>query len=213
MKLILILLRVESMPAKKRLCVSCKERKDVLSGYICNVGFLCSEACRKNYGQKNTAKILNKVRATKEKAIKVRHKVRTKELRTRIQWYAMLQIERNRNILIRDRGKPCCTCGATNPNIKYDAGHMFAVGRGGADRRRFNEFNIHKQCSVQCNQHGSGMREEYRQFIIETYGPDRLAWLTDQSNFPTLKEQFPHWTDIEKEILRYRKLNKLQEGK
>ena len=201
------------MTVSKRRCINCRTFNPVSDGIVSNFGFLCSKDCQREYGMTYTASIQTKLAEKKEKEIKARHKVRTKEIRTRVKWYSMLQIEVNRSILIRDRGKPCCTCGNTNPNIKYDAGHMFAVGRGGADRRRFNEFNIHRQCSLNCNQHGSGMREEYQKFIIETYGPDRLAWLTDQSNFPTLKEQFPHWTDIEKEITRYRKLNKLQEDK
>ena len=197
------------MPAKKRLCVSCKERKEVSTGIICNVGFLCSDDCRKNYGIKNAQKMVSKDRATKEKIVKTRHKVRTKELRSRTEWYNLLQTEVNRYVRNRDINEPCCTCGTTNHGIKYDAGHCFT--RAARPDLRFNIHNIHKQCSVKCNQHGSGMRHEYKLFIDNKYGPNHFDWLKGYHR--PLNEEFPHWTDIEKEIIRYRKLNKLQESK
>jgi hypothetical protein len=148
---------------------------------------------------------LGKVKATKEKAIKTRHVKRKKELRTRTQWYDLLQVEVNKLVRIRDINEPCCTCGTTNPNIKYDAGHCFT--RAARPDIRFELTNIHKQCSVKCNQHGSGMRHEYQLFISGKYGAGELKWLKDESEHDSLKKQFPHWTDIEKEIKRYRKLN------
>jgi hypothetical protein len=48
------------------------------------------------------------------------------------------------------------------------------------------------------------MRSEYRDFIASKYGADHLEWL--DGHHPSLKEQFPHYTDIKNEIARYRKL-------
>jgi len=119
---------------------------------------------------------------------------------TRSQWYDRLQTLVNQYVTkVRDVGKPCCTCGTTN-NIKYDAGHLFT--RKARPDIRFDLFNIHKQCSVNCNQHGAGMRHEYKRFIVDTYGPLELMRLERVGK--SLKEQFPTWCDIELEIIRYR---------
>lgn len=124
-------------------------------------------------------------------------------LRTRNDWFDILQEEVNRHVLLRDRDKGCCTCGTRN-QIKYDAGHY--LSRGARPELRFELTNIHKQCSVNCNQHGSGMRAEYQEFIREKYGEAHLDWL--KGPHPSLKEQFPTIESIKKEISRYRQLNK-----
>ena len=196
------------MTVSKRRCINCRTFNPVSDGIASNFGFLCSKGCQREYGLTYTVSIQAKVADKKEKAIKVRHKAKAKELRTRTEWYNLLQTEVNKYVRIRDAGEPCCTCGTTNPNIKYDAGHCFPVGRGGRDPRRFLLMNIHRQCSVNCNQFGSGMRHDYEAFISTKYGHDRYLQLKNESNWPLLKDQFPHWTDIEKEIIRYRKLNK-----
>lgn len=129
---------------------------------------------------------------------------RKKEVKTRKEWFSKLQTEVNYYVLhVRDKGKPCCTCGTTN-DIKYDAGHYRSIGA--CKELRFELKNIHKQCSVNCNQWGSGMRAEYQEFIRCVYGEETLNWLDGPHK--QLKDQFPHWTDIEKEVLRYKKLNR-----
>jgi len=129
-----------------------------------------------------------------------RDRLKTKQLRPRNNWFARLQILVNQWVRYRDRLEPCCTCGTTNQNIKYDAGH-FHTKKARPDIR-FELTNIHKQCSVKCNQHGSGMRKEYSEFIVEKYGKDHLDWLNSPQ--PSLKEVFPNWQDIENEIKKYR---------
>lgn len=133
---------------------------------------------------------------------KAETKRRKKALRSRTEWFDILQVLVNQYVLYRDRNEPCCTCGTTKPDVKYDAGHYRS--RGACQELRFELTNIHKQCSVTCNVHGSGKRAEYNEFIKEKYGEDHYNWLIGPH--PTLKEQFPHWEDIEKECQRYRKL-------
>ena len=124
---------------------------------------------------------------------------------TRSDLFQKLQSLVNQYVLhIRDAGKPCFTCGTTN-DIQYHAGHRFHAGSGGGDRRRFMEINIHKQC-VRCNNFKSGASAEYDARFIKVYGQEKLDWLKDLSQHPTLKEQFPTKQDIEKEIDRYRRL-------
>lgn len=137
------------------------------------------------------------------KEAKAKHRVDKERIKKRSEWYSQLQKLVNQYVLyVLEKDAPCRTCGTTNPNIKYDAGHY--ISRGARPELSFEITNIHKQCSVQCNQHGSGMRAEYRDFIIDKYGEDHRQWL--EGPHPTLKEQFPHYTDIKAEIQRYRKL-------
>lgn len=145
----------------------------------------------------------NREKGTKkiEKEERKETRQKKKELMTRTQWYSKYQKIVNQYVTkVRDVGKPCCTCGTTNPNIKYDAGHCFTMAA--RPDIRFDLKNIHIQCSVKCNQYGSGMRSEYKKFIVVTYGQSELDRLEIRGK--NLKEQFPNWQDIELEIIRYR---------
>ena len=171
---------------------------------------LCSYECARIVAEKADKKVKQE-KVRKAKAVKKAFKARTRELKekakTRAEWFADLQKEVNAYVRYRDKDEPCCTCGTRN-DIKYDAGHYRS--RGACKELRFELTNIHKQCSVRCNQHGSGMRAEYRDFIIRKYGADHLAWL--DGPHPSLKEQFPTIADIRAEIARYRKLNREARG-
>ncbi len=194
--------------ANKRMCKHCKKwNEDFIKT---NIAVFCDVDCAYKFAvakqEKEQAKLIKKLKSNgvkKEKAERAETKQRKKELMTRSQWYNRLQGLVNQYVrLVRDINEPCCTCGTSNPSIKYDAGHFFT--RAARSDIRFELTNIHKQCSVRCNQHGSGMRNEHEKFIIEKYGQDHLDWLILEK--PPLKEQFPNWQDIELEILRYRKL-------
>ena len=190
------------MANSKRKCKSCRKFKPVETGIVAGLGFFCSNDCRVDFGINNAAKVRDKAKEQKAKEQKKKDVKRTKELMTRREWYDKLQALVNQYVKIRDTNEPCCTCGNTNPNIKYDAGHF--IPQKGVDPRRFELTNIHKQCSLNCNQYGSGKRAEYRDFIANKYGVEHLEWLENEVNHKSLKERFPHWQDIEKEILRYR---------
>ena len=141
--------------------------------------------------------------AAKEKAQRAQTRADKERLRKRADWYKILGPLVNQYVLhIRDKDEPCCTCGKANQAVKYDAGHYLSVGAHGS--LRFELTNIHKQCSVNCNQHGSGMRAEYNEFIKAKYGQEHYEWLNGKH--PTLKNTFPHYEDIKAEIERYRKL-------
>ena len=188
------------MANSKRECKYCKEYSaefiKVPAGTFCTFDHALKFA---NEKQSRDAK---RARSKADRKDRATTKQRKKELMTRTEWYNKLQTLVNQYVKYRDRNEPCCTCGTTNPNIKYDAGHFFT--RAARPDIRFELTNIHIQCSMKCNQHGSGMRAEYTQFIIKRYGADHLAWL--ESEGKPLKEQFPSWENIEKEIIRYRKL-------
>jgi len=176
-------------------CWNCKAKGCIgiaqLKGY-------CTVECQAKLG----LYLSKKKRIADDKLFKRETKQRKKEVRKMSEWFEILQKLVNQYVTkVRDADQPCCTCGTTN-DIKYDAGHF--ISRGASSELRFELTNIHKQCSVNCNQYGSGMRAEYNEFIINKYGQEHYEWLIGPH--PLLKDQFPHWTDVEKEISRYRKL-------
>ena len=191
------------MANSKRKCKNCGERVRLYI-VVNNVAY-CNFEALVQYGIKNKSK-------GKEIAYKAQKKkdvIRKKELMTRSQWYNKLKTEIHRWIVhVRDKDKGCYTCGKTDPSVKYDCGHRHHAGRGGGDRRRFIEENLHKQCSVNCNQHGSGMPVEYDLALDVEYGKSFADKLRCVGDYPTLKELFPTHHDIEAEIKRYRLLNK-----
>lgn len=172
---------------------------------VVNNSAFCKFEFAVKYANENKAKGAE----IKRKSQKKKDIVRKKALMTRSQWYTKLKTEIHRWVVhVRDKDKGCYTCGKTDPSVKYDAGHRHHAGRGGGDRRRFMPKNIHKQCSVNCNQFGSGMPVEYDLALDNEYGKGFSDELKCVDNYPTLKEQFPTHHDIELEIKRYRELLK-----
>lgn len=180
--------------------------------------FFLQKACFKPECLDAWSKIdrLSKKDATKKvkdiafKIQRKKDKHRLKELMSRGDWYQKLQRVVNKYVLhTRDKGLACATCGTLN-NIKYDAGHYIAVGKNMS--LRFELTNIHRQCSVQCNQFGRGMPVEYDDFIKEKYGVGHYNWLNTKflchKPHPSLKELYPTWQDIEAEIKRFNALIK-----
>ncbi|QDP63216.1 MAG: putative protein ninG [Prokaryotic dsDNA virus sp.] len=187
----------------KRKCKSCGDYVRVYvitpKGVFCNI----DSAVKYSYANKSKGADIQR------KEQKKKDTVRKKELLTRSQWYNLLKTQIHRWVVhVRDKDKGCYTCGKTDPSVKYDCGHRHHAGRGGGDRRRFIEENLHKQCSVNCNQYGSGMPVEYDKALDVEYGKGFAANLACVANYPTLKELFPTHNDIELEIIRYKKLIK-----
>lgn len=175
-------------PKQTKKCRSCKDEFSPFN----TLEKMCIP-CAIKKGRENKQKEFNKETRRLKKSVKKRS-----------EWYADLQTEVNKYVRLTQNDQPCCTCRTNKPDIKYDAGHFISVGAN--KDLRFELTNIHRQCSVQCNQFGSGMRYEYTLFIIDKYGQDHLDWL--KGPHKSLKEVFPTHKDIEAEIKRYRKLNR-----
>lgn len=107
---------------------------------------------------------------------KVREKIELKEkLKTKSEWLKDLQKVFNEFIRLRDKNKPCISCG--KPLIgKYDAGHYFTVGS--YPNIRFNEDNVHGQC-VECNQHKHGNINEYSLHLPNRIGQEQFNKLLE----------------------------------
>lgn len=201
------------MANRRKKCKRCGEYHDAESGVQLPAGFFCSKEHAIEHGIEASRKRSERLRARAVRAQAEEAKNAAKRDRERI---AKRKKELNRShhldqlqklvnqwvVHVRDKDKPCCTCGTTNPFIKYDAGHYRS--RGACPEARFILTNIHRQCSVRCNVHGSGMRSEYIDFIRAEYGREHLDWLDGPHQ--SLKELLPDADAIDAEMARYRKM-------
>lgn len=104
------------------------------------------------------------------------------KIKTTSDWRNELQTLVNRFVLLRDKGKPCISCGTTKESIKYDAGHFYS--RGAYPNLRFYEDNIHRQCSNNCNLNLHGNFPEYQLRLPERIGIERYNLLLSKLNAP-----------------------------
>ncbi|HDL2201950.1 TPA: recombination protein NinG, partial [Mannheimia haemolytica] len=88
----------------------------------------------------------------------------------------------NKFIRLRDKDLPCISCGRHHQG-QWHAGHYKTVG--GNPELRFNEDNVHRQCSV-CNNHLHGNIVNYRVNLIEKIGLERVEFL-ERKDHPPLK--------------------------
>lgn len=70
----------------------------------------------------------------------------------------------NAYVRVRDRGKPCISCGEY---AELQAGHYLSTGA--RPDIRFEPDNIHGQCH-RCNIDMAGNRKEFRLGLIDRYG-------------------------------------------
>ena len=106
-------------------------------------------------------------------------KVRKEALKTRSEWLKDLQDVFNTFIRLRDKYKPCISCGTFTG--KMNAGHYKSVG--GSPELRFNELNVHKQCEY-CNTHLSANLIEYRIGLVKRIGVEKVEFLERKYHEP-----------------------------
>ena len=159
------------MANSKRKCKNCGDR--VREYIVINNVAYCSFESAVQYANKNKAKGAEIVR----KAQKKKDTARKKELKSAGDYVKEAQAAVNKYIRLRDRNKPCVSCGS-NPSdsnlmtgSRFDAGHYRS--RGSAGHLRFNLLNIHKQC-VKCNRFNSGNAVDYRIELINRIGQDNV---------------------------------------
>jgi len=83
----------------------------------------------------------------------------------------------------RDAFKPCVSCGCSHSS-EFHAGHYMNAGNHA--ELRYEEDNIHKQCS-RCNTHLSGNLAMYRIELINRIGLERVEWLESHVGHRTVK--------------------------
>lgn len=88
------------------------------------------------------------------------------------------------------------TCGISKPIAEMQNGHFVSRGKYGT---RWLDENCHPQCPA-CNVFLHGNYPKYAEFIIKTYGPDKIAELNRLGNtivkIPTfeLQEKIIYYT-------------------
>lgn len=123
----------------------------------------------------------------KDEAWKKRKDKLKESIKTHKDYLKDLQTVFNKYIRLRDKDKPCISCGKELKG-KYDAGHYFSVGS--SPSIRFNEDNVHGQC-VYCNQHLHGNIHGYTEKLPDRIGIDsfnNLKFLRSQTNKYTINE-------------------------
>ena len=139
----------------------------------------CSPVCALNF--------------VRDKAIDKKVKTMREGLKTHSDYLKILQIVFNSYIRLRDKDQPCISCGTISSQIKYDAGHFYSVGA--YPNLRFNELNVHKQCSNNCNLNKHGNFAEYNMKLPERIGLDAYQKLMNERNIP-LKLSIPEIQEL-----------------
>lgn len=157
------------MKTLKRKCKICGERFD--TGFF-NRQWCCPE-CGVKLARIKLEKSREKEKAKREREEKLKIKRAKERLKPRQDWLKEAQAVFNQYIRLRDKDEPCISCGRFHQG-QYHAGHYRTVKA--MPELRFNEDNVHKQCSV-CNNYLSGNLVPYRLNLIRKIGEERVAIL------------------------------------
>jgi len=170
--------------AKKpqRRCKICREK---FTPAFDNIRWCCPEHGAQ-FGLQELERKREKQASDKAKKDRIEWSKRKAAVKPLKHWEDMTQRVVNDYIRERDFDLPCISCG-TWDTVQWEAGHYRS--RGKASHIRYNEDNIHKQCH-QCNVQLSGNQQQYRIFLIEKIGTERVEAL-ENNNTPhryTLEE-------------------------
>ncbi|MDO9929611.1 recombination protein NinG [Glaesserella parasuis] len=130
---------------------------------------IAQEKARQKAIEKRNREERAKIKATRER------------LKSRSEWLKDAQAVFNEYIRLRDKDEPCISCQRFHQG-QYHAGHYRTVKA--MPELRFNEDNVHKQCSA-CNNHLSGNITEYRINLVRKIGAERVEAL--ESYHPPVK--------------------------
>jgi hypothetical protein len=113
------------------------------------------------------------VEETKAKEWKKKKAQKKEELMSLQDHIKIAQQVFNKYINLRDKGKPCISCGKTITG-RVNASHYFNANNHWAVR--FDEDNVHSSC-ITCNQYLSGNLIEYGQRLVVKIGQERYERL------------------------------------
>ncbi len=132
----------------------------------------CSCDCMAGHG-------MDKAQEARERQHKQETKTRKDRIKTKTEWLTEAQAAVNAYVRIRDRGKPCVSCGKPdNGTHQRHASHYRSVGA--CSSLRFNLKNVYASCQ-QCNTSKSGNLLEYRIRLKARYGESLVEWLESQN--------------------------------
>ena len=97
----------------------------------------------------------------------------------------------------------CVTCGKHDHYKRMNGGHFIG---GRYQSILLIEDNIHVQC-VDCNKEESGNRDKYVEFMLETYGPEKVQELRalKHSGYKYTREQLADMRDGYKARIKQQK--------
>ncbi|HIF5510032.1 recombination protein NinG [Pasteurella multocida] len=143
---------------------------------------VCSVDCAVKLSKEEARKKREKIQKAERVETAKRMRARKEALKTRRDWLNDLQKIFNKFIRLRDRDEPCISCCRYHQG-QWHAGHYKTVGS--SPELRFDEKNVHKQCSA-CNNHKSGNVTEYRINLIRKIGVEEVEKL-ERKDHPPLK--------------------------
>lgn len=160
---------------KRTRCPACKGK--LLEGQRihkeCIESFAEQQGAKAERAKAKSVKMAKKVERETDKA-------RKEALKSRSDWAKEAQSEFNKFIRLRDCDLGCISCDKGSAWVgQWHASHFRSVGA--ATAVRFNEYNVHKSCSV-CNNHLSGNISQYRPRLIEKIGLERVEFLESQNH-------------------------------
>jgi 5-methylcytosine-specific restriction endonuclease McrA len=122
---------------------------------------------------------MDKATQARDRQHKAETKTRKDKIKTKTEWLTEAQAAVNAYVRIRDRGKPCVSCGKPdNGTHQRHASHYRSVGA--CSSLRFNLKNVYASCQ-QCNTSKSGNLLEYRIRLKARYGESLVEWLESQN--------------------------------
>ena len=193
---------MRNKPLKQHKCKECSEYYTKFR----STQQVCSVKCAMAMGKRKAEEKRKKLEKADRLEASRRMRERKEKLKSRSDWLKEAQKAFNEFIRLRDADLPCISCGRYHQG-QYHAGHYRSVGA--CPELRFNEDNVHKQCSA-CNNHLSGNILEYRLGLIEKIGLERVEFL-ERKDHPPLKLSVEEIKDL---IKAYKaKVKELKRGR
>ena len=147
-------------------CKNCREK--FTQKYMLQKYCMVNDECIKHFAEQ-----------TKLKAWNERKKKAKEQLLTVQDYLKLAQQVFNKWIRYRDKDEPCISCKKRIKENNCDAGHFYSAG--GHYNVRFDENNVHAQCSRPCNKDKSGDLLNYRENLVKKIGYEAFEKLTVDS--------------------------------
>lgn len=144
----------------------------------------------------------NKEKATKKLIAYKKQEFKNSDIKTRREAAVKAC---HKYISLRDKGKPCISCGKAFGPIKFSAGHMVTAGSN--QLLRFDERNIFGQCWWNCNKNRSGNITEFRKGLIKRHGLELVDYLEGEHQL--IKSSVEFYKKVEE---HYKNKYKLLDG-
>lgn len=171
------------MRKPRRKCTVCREWFHPVRAeqYVCSYECACQHGKVANDAAKAEKQRKDKARlVAEEKADRQRQAERRMAVKPLSYFIKQAQAAFNEFIRYRDRHLACISCDRHHEG-QYHAGHFRTTGAN--PELRFDEDNVHKQCSA-CNNHLSGNLIAYRPALIAKIGQARFDALMGPHALP-----------------------------